>query len=279
MTCLTLSQRAPTAQRLDMRPFTPERLAGLSLAEIRDLPIHVGNRTKLAGTLFDITGEPGERVHITPAADNLDGIGAAMSVGELTLDGDAGHGAGQRMAGGTLCVQGSTGDEAGSGMSGGRLLIEGSTGARLGGPTIGATHGMSGGLIRVTGAAGDRVGERLRRGMILIQGDAGNYCGANMIAGTIVVQGAVGPMAGSGMRRGTLLLSREPEGLPATFNDNGVQELSFLHLLLGELDGMTDLGVWSIPQGFSARRHLGDLGNGGIGEILWPAGREAQDPR
>jgi formylmethanofuran dehydrogenase subunit C len=274
MTQLTLTQRTRTAQRLDMRAFTPDRLAGLNVAEIRSLPIRVGNRTEAKiGDLFDVSGEPGERMQIVSAAGNLDGVGAGMSEGELILDGDAGHGTGSQMTGGTLTVRGSTGDDAGCGMTGGRLFIEGDTGDRLGGQTVGATRGMSGGLIRVTGNTGDRVGERLRRGMILIQGDTGSHCGVNMIAGTIVVGGAVGPMAGSGMRRGTLLLSREPAGLPATFNDNGLHDLSFLGLLLRDLNGMMDLSAWSNGTRLSARRYLGDIGDGGIGEILWPAGQ------
>ena len=267
---LILTQCEVTAQRLDMRQFTPDRLAQLTLDEIRRLPLYVGNRSELAGDLFDVSGEPSERIHITTAASNLDFIGAGMRLGELTVIGDAGHGVAQGMSGGLLLVRGSTGDEAGTNISGGQLRIEGHTGERLGGPSTGATQGMSGGLIHVTGRAGDRAGERMRRGMILIDGDTGSYCGANMIAGTIVVQGTVYPMAGSGMRRGTLLLSREPHGLPATFNDNGIHDLSFLGLLLGELARNTQLGAWGAAAP-SVHRFLGDVGDGGIGEILWPA--------
>jgi len=269
---LTLSQREITAQRLDMRQFTPDRLASLSLDEIRGLPLHVGNRTEHAGDVFDIAGKPCECIQITTAADNLDYIGAGMGLGELTVIGNAGHGVAQAMTGGLLLVRGSTGDDAGTGIGGGQLRIEGDTGERLGGPSTGATQGMAGGLIHVSGSTGDRAGERMRRGMILIDGDAGSYCGANMIAGTIVVQGTVGRMAGSGMRRGTLLLSRAPEGLPVTFNDNGIHELSFIGLLIGELVRQTELGAWATSAS-SVRRFLGDLGDGGIGEILWPARR------
>lgn len=267
---LTLTQRTVTAQRLDMRDLTPERLATQSLDEIAQLPIHAGNKIHRLDELFDVSGEPCEHLRIHSMGSNLDFIGAGMTSGELTLDGDAGDGTGQGMAGGILTVKGNTGDEAGTGMSGGRLVIEGDTGERLGGPSTGSTQGMNRGLIVVRGRAGDRVGERMRRGMILIQGDAGSYCGVGLIAGTIVVQGHVGPMAGSGMRRGTILLSHQPDGLPVTFNDNGVQELSFLGLLLSELGNLTKLNAWNPEQGLYARRFLGDLSDGGMGEILWP---------
>jgi formylmethanofuran dehydrogenase subunit C len=131
---------------------------------------------------------------------------------------------------------------------------------------------MDRGLIRVQGDAGERTGERMRRGLILIQGNAGGWCGADMIAGTVAVQGEVGPMAGSGMRRGTLFLAREPKGLPVTFNDNGIQELAYIGLLLHELARVAEEGGWSTLRKRPVRRLLGDVGDGGIGEILWPAG-------
>ncbi|MGB5831435.1 MAG: formylmethanofuran dehydrogenase subunit C [Thiohalocapsa sp.] len=272
MNQLRLTQRQATAQRLDMREFIPERLAQMSLEQIAALRLWVGRQNKPAGELFELSGEPCERLCIVPKAGNLDFIGAGMHRGELTVAGDAGDGVGQGMHGGLLLVEGNTGDEAGTGLAGGRLRIDGHTGERLGGPSTGATRGMSGGQIQVIGNAGDRVGERMRRGLILVQGDAGSYCGVNMIAGSIAVQGRVGAMAGSGMRRGTLLLSREPAELPSTFNDNGVHdELSFLRLLFRELATLTDLGPWAESGATSIRRYLGDIGDGGMGEIVWPA--------
>ena len=267
---LTLTQRQATAQRLDMRAFLPEHLAQLSLAEIAELPLQVGNQITPAGELFELSGKPCEDLRLVPAADNLDFIGAGMRQGELTVVGNAGDAVGEGMRGGLLCVAGNTGDEAGTGLSGGELRITGNTGERLGGPSIGATQGMSGGQIHVQGNAGDRVGERMRRGLILIQGDAGCWCGVNMIAGTIVVQGRIGRMAGSGMRRGTLLLSAPPAALPSTFNDNGVHDLSFLRLLFVHLTTLTDLGPWAAADNAGAHRYLGDLADAGMGEILWP---------
>ena len=268
---LILTQRQATAQRLDMRAFLPEHLAQLSLAEIAELPLQVGNQTTPAGELFELSGTPCEDLRLVPAADNLDFIGAGMRQGELTVVGNAGDAIGQGMRGGLLRVEGNTGDEAGTGLSGGELRITGNTGERLGGPSLGATQGMSGGQIQVQGSAGDRVGERMRRGLILIQGDVGSWCGVNMIAGTIVVQGRIGAMAGSGMRRGTLLLSGPPADLPSTFNDNGIHELSFLHLLFAHLNTLNDLAPWAAADNRSVHRYLGDLADAGMGEILWPA--------
>jgi formylmethanofuran dehydrogenase subunit C len=269
---LTLTQTAATAQRLDMSGFTPRRLAGLSNTEIARLRIHVGNRSEEAGDLFGIRGTPGERLTIVPAAKNLDELGAGMDYGELRVEGHAGRRAARALAGGSVVIAGNAGDEAGTGMTGGRLLIQGDTGERLGGPQIGDTRGMGGGLIRVGGNAGDRAGERLRRGLILIGGDAGDYCGTGLIAGTLAVLGQAGRMVGSGMRRGTLLLSGAPISLPSTFNDNGAHHLSFVPLLLAQLGELTEL-----PTAFAARanevhRFVGDLSEGGLGEVILPIG-------
>lgn len=272
MSTLTLTQRAPTAQRLNMSAFTPERLDGMAPGEIARLPIHVGNRPEPAGELFEIGGSPGDRLVVVPSASNLDNLGDGMTGGKIRVNGDAGFCAGRGMSGGTLTVEGNAGDEAGSAMSGGKLHILGDAGERLGGPPPGATRGMDGGLILVSGSAGDRVGERLRRGTILIQGNCGDYGAVNLIAGTLVVLGRVGAMPGSGMRRGTLLLGHAPEDLPTTFVDNGDQRLVFMSLLLRELARLADLGTWSEAPSPPARRFLGDMAEGGLGEILWPAG-------
>lgn len=269
MSTLILTQRSPTPQRLDLSGLIPERLAGLGLAQIARLPIHVGNRAEPLGELFVIDGSPGMSLTVVPAADNLDGLGSGMRDGELRVEGNAGRRAATSLTGGSVVITGDADDEAGSGMSGGRLTIAGDAGMRLGGPTTGATQGMSGGMILVRGSAGARAGERLRRGTIVIAGDCGNDAGVNMIAGTLAIIGTAGRMTGSGMRRGTILLTHAPASVPATFADNGLQDLTFTELLLREIAAMTDIGPWAVPR--PAHRLLGDIADGGMGEILLPA--------
>jgi len=270
MSTLTLTQIATTPQRLNMSAFTPQRLEGLSGSEIARLQIYVGNRREYTGELFAISGAAGERLIIVPAADNLDNLGAGMQRGELRVEGNAGRRAARGLAGGTVEIAGNSGDEAGTGMSDGLLWIGGNAGERLGGPPLGETQGMRGGVIHVLGNAGDRPGERLRRGLILIQGSAGDYCAANIIAGTLAVLGQAGEMAGTGMRRGTLLLTRPPGSFPATFNDNGRHHLGFLPLLLRQLAQLTDLPGPLSVRSARVQRFVGDLGEGGLGEILIP---------
>jgi formylmethanofuran dehydrogenase subunit C len=126
---------------------------------------------------------------------------------------------------------------------------------------------MRGGSILVKGSAGDRAGDLMRRGTILIAGDSGDYCASRMVAGTLVVLGQTGKQTALAMRRGTLITAKEPASLPATFNDNGVQALSFLTLLGHHMQletGISDL----LERGIRVRRWLGDLSCDGKGEVL-----------
>lgn len=266
MSDLVLTQLAATRQRLDMAPFTPERLAGMSPGDIARIPLAVGNRRVEAGELFRLEGGPGETLTIVPAAANLDRLGTGMTRGRLLVEGHAGALAASGLAGGHVRIAGDAGGRAGAGMVAGNLEITGHCGDCLGGPLMGTNRGMAGGIIRVGGTAGHRAGERLRRGLVIIDGDAGDYLGANMIAGTMAVAGRAGAWCGSGMRRGTLLLARHPASMPATFNANGPRPPGFLALyrpLLG--------GIWPslmANHGAVFQRLVGDLAEGGLGEVL-----------
>lgn len=267
MSALTLRLRECPRQRIDLAGFTPDGLAGKTLAEIQAIPLWVGNQQTAAGNLFAIEGDELDRIVIQSDSDRLDGIGSGMTRGSLTVEGRAGAYLGQGMRGGEIRVSGDAGLFAGSGMSGGVLRIDGSAGDFLGAAIPGERRGMRGGRIEVRGNAGDRVGDHQRRGIILIAGDAGDFCGSRMGAGTILVLGRTGGDVGFAMRRGTLLLTAEPE-LPPTFNDNGQQDLSVLRLLTRSwrtLDAPFDT---LDARGTRVRRWLGDLGNEGRGEVL-----------
>ena len=116
----------------------------------------------------------------------------------------------------------------------------------------------------------------MRRGMLLIEGDAGAYCASRMLAGTIAVLGQVGPNPGFAMRRGSLLARKLSGGLLPGFNDSGEYELAFLHLLFKEWRGLPGPFGQLAGAPIRVRRHVGDRGNGGKGEILiWDESRSA----
>jgi len=264
--CLTLKE--PPAQRVDLSPLTTGHLKGRALEDVAALELPTGNRTVRLDSLFSISGTFASELEIRDSCDRLDGIGAGMSHGRIVVHGDAGAYLGAGMSGGSLVVRGSTGAYAATGMRGGRIHVYGSTGDFLAAARPGEHHGMQGGLVLIDGDTGDRLGDRMRRGMVLIEGNAGDYCASRMVAGTIAVWGTVGKLPGLGMRRGTLLLQQLSSPLPPTFNDCGEYPLNFLVLLVRSWRTLRSKYSTLPDAGLRVRKFMGDVANGGRGEIL-----------
>lgn len=258
-------------QRVDCSPLTPDRLAGLSRDDISAIELTSGNRRLRVGDLFELTGEDASDLVILNACDKLDRIGQSMRQGRITVEGDAGAWLGCGMAGGEIEVTGNAGAYAAAAMKKGSIHVRGNVGDFLAAALPGEPRGMAGGDVIVGGNAGDRVGDRMRRGVVMIEGDAGDYCASRMGAGTIAVLGRVGANPGFAMNRGTLLLRRLDSPLLPTFSDCGRHELGFLKLLLRSWEGLPGrFGALSLATSTTSRvrRHVGDLANGGLGEIL-----------
>lgn len=273
MKALHLRLRASVRMPVDLSPLGPEDLDELDADAVAKLELRCGGRMRSLGELFELQLEEADdegdaRIELHEPRALVDGIGAGMASGLILVRGDAGAYAGRGMQGGRIEVEGSCGAYAGAGMLGGCLRISADAGDCLGGALPGERQGMRGGEIVVGGNAGARVAERMRRGLILVRGDTGPSCAARMIAGTVVVRGRLGPGAARGMRRGTLLLDQTPEGLPVTFYDGGIQELGFLTLMEHEIARLEERPPpAAVPP---RRRWVGDLANGGLGEILVP---------
>ena len=264
---LTFTLRDRPAQSVDVSPLIPDRLQGKSADDIAAIELTSGNRKLRIGELFSIEGADAANIAIRNSCSKLNRIGLGMSGGSITVQGDAGAYLGMGMKNGRIVVSGSAGAWAASGMANGQIDIRGDAGDFLGAAIQGDKQGMQGGTVIVHGNAGDRAGDHLRRGMLLIRGNAGVYCASRMLAGTIVVGGQAGAGAGFGMKRGTLILSR-PASLPATFNDCGIHNLSFLNLLHRHFRSSGGEVAQFARDGYRVRRFMGDLGNGGSGEIL-----------
>ena len=268
MTALVLEQRVATAQRLDMACLSTDALSQTSVDAIQRMPLQFGREQTQVGEIFHVTQTQGDRHIIRPCAGNLDHLGAGMNMGELVVEGDAGHHLGAQMTGGRISVLGRAGDFAASALKGGLVEIDGDCGMGLGAPAPGQMQGMSGGFVRIHGNCGPRAGERQRRGIVLLEGDAGPGLGAGMIAGTLIVLGMTGLDPGREMRRGTLLLNQMPGSLPLTFNDSGSHRLGFLTILCGELEQLQALpGSWR-ERAPIVQRFVGDLACAGQGEVL-----------
>lgn len=268
MSALCLTVRERPAQRVDLSPLTPDGIAGKSVKEIAAIELATGNRRIRVDSLFQIAGDPGLDIEIRGSLETLDRIGGGMTQGRIVVSGEAGAYLGIGMTGGSIEVTGGTGAFAAGGMTGGVIRIAGNAGDFLAAALPGDHQGMKGGTVLVAGNAGDRVGDRMRRGTVLIDGNTGDYCASRMVAGTIGVWGKVGRFPAVAMRRGTLLLRQAPDALSPTFNDCGVHPFSFLPLLARSWRKHPGKFATLPDSGLRLRRLMGDLANGGRGEIL-----------
>ncbi|MCU7892755.1 MAG: formylmethanofuran dehydrogenase subunit C [Candidatus Thiodiazotropha sp. (ex Ustalcina ferruginea)] len=150
MSALKLRLRQSIYQRIDMSPFTPQRLADMTLADIARLPLWQGNQLVACGDLFTLSGDNPQDIVIQSDSDRLDEIGSGMTDGSIHVEGCAGSYLGRSMRGGSLFVTGDVGIAAGCNMSAGTLTIAGNTGDLLGGASTGERQGMCGGKIIVT---------------------------------------------------------------------------------------------------------------------------------
>lgn len=272
MSGLVLTLKEPPRQRFDLSPLLPERLQGLDAAAISALELAGGNRRAHVGDFFAVTpGDPSD-LRIAGSSDRLDHIGHGMTGGAITVAGDAGAYLGLAMTGGRLVVEGNAGPYAAAMLGGGTIEIGGNAGDHLGGAPAGEMKGMGGGLVVVRGNAGERAGDRMRRGTIIVEGSVGACAAARMIAGTLVVLGPeLGPYPGFGMKRGTLLHLVRPQRELPSFADCGRHDLGFLGLLLRDLRGHSRRLDSLATRPTSVHRFVGDLANGGMGELLfWP---------
>src|ERR1051325_8466351 len=124
MSALRFTLKAQLRQSIDLSPLTPDRLAGVSLAQIGAITLQSGNRKIRADSLFDIAGDDASDIVFANACDKLDYIGQDMLSGHITLQGNAGAYLGMQMRGGKVVLEGDAGAFAASSMAGGFLDIK-----------------------------------------------------------------------------------------------------------------------------------------------------------
>ncbi len=271
---LTLIRKASSAQspanRLDLFGIVPDRLLGLDVASINDLPIEVGGQAATLKEHFEVVDGPRDALLLQGDLTSADRVGGGMQLGMLSVESSVGLWLGDQMRGGELIVHGSSGDYACCDLRGGRVRITQDVGDYCAAARPGSRRGMRGGVCLVQGQAGRFLANRMRRGTVSVRGDVGEGCGCAMIAGSIIVQGTVASPLAVGMRRGTIVLIQEElPPLPVGFTPFEPIKLSFLTMLLHEAEpelaikcpSHSDTGTW--------QRALGDRASGGLGEILW----------
>ena len=266
MSQLTLKLKAAPAIRVDLSGLASALAAGSSPAALALLTIAPATRL---GDLFTIAGTVGGDITIAGSTDRIDGIGAGLTSGTMTVEGDVGANAGLGMRGGKLIIKGNTGPYLASGMKGGVIHVTGNAGDFTGGVAAGKRFGMTGGSVIVDGNVGARAGDKMRRGLILVRGKTGEAAGSRLVGGTIVAEGGFGPHAGQLMRRGTLI-GPKVANMSATFADCGSHELVILAIM--SRAWTRELGALAPkPLPAKVRRYAGDLASIGKGEILLTA--------
>ncbi|OWK35023.1 formylmethanofuran dehydrogenase subunit C [Fimbriiglobus ruber] len=266
MLTLTLRQSSPIP--LELEGVTPDRVRGLSPLEISKLPVYHGNHREEVGQFFAVTGSADDgHLHIAGETDTIKHVGAGMTAGTITVEGNVGMHAGAGMTGGRLAVAGDAGDWLGAEMAGGAIEVAGRAGNQVGAAYRGSRRGMRGGSIVVRGAAGHEVGLLMRRGIIVVEGAIGEFAAASMIAGTLVAAGGVGRGAGAGMKRGTILVGGPPPELAPGMQWSCDYRPAFLGLLLSHLRTL-DVRATDRFVARDVRCYRGDLVNGGTGELL-----------
>jgi formylmethanofuran dehydrogenase subunit C len=249
--------------------LTPDTLAGKSLAEIAAFPVQHGNAQAPLGEFFGVEGDTGDRdIRIEGDCSRVKLIGAGMTSGRITIQGNAGMHLGAEMKGGEIQVHGHTGDWPGAEMRGGRIHLHGDAGHLAGGAYRGSQVGMRGGAILIDGKAGNEVGCGMRRGLIVVGGDTGEFAGMGLVAGSIFVFGQPGVRTGAGMKRGTIaVFGGKPQLLP-TFRYDCVYRPVFLRIFLRQLQAW-GVGVAEEQLHGSYERYSGDLVSLGKGEVLY----------
>jgi formylmethanofuran dehydrogenase subunit C len=212
---LTLTLRDQPPARVRVAALTPDRLAGLSAADVAALTVRCGRETRAVGDLFDVSGAGGEQLVLSGDLGRVDAIGAGMASGRVVVEEPCGDHLGAGMTGGEIEARGDAGAWAGAEMGGGLVRIAGDAGHRLGGAYPGARAGMTGGEIIVSGHAGEEAGAGMRRGLVAVGGTSGSGAGLRMLAGTVIALGGIGAEAGLGNKRGSLVSGRPLTPLPS----------------------------------------------------------------
>jgi len=256
---------------LEAEVITPDQLAGLSNAQVRELIIYHGKRQVPLEEFFDVDGDGSQDIVLHGDLNKVRWVGHGMTSGRITIHGDVGMHLGARMKRGHIEVHGSAGDWIGAEMKNGFIHVHGNAGGQIGAAYRGAPSGMRNGTIIVDGSAGLEVGMRMRRGTIVLGGVARDFCGLQMKGGTIVLREGAEIRAGAWMNRGTII-SLKPLQMMPTFAHANDDTPTFLNIYSRHLK---QYGI-NLPDADAAgvyRRYIGDLSVPGKGEILvWQAG-------
>ena len=187
----------------------PDSFAGKSAGLIAELPGHEGKIVTRLGDFFEISGSAGATAAETDIV--IDGdcsrvkyIGARMTAGTITVNGNCDMYAGGWMKGGKIHVKGNVDSFCGIQMQGGEILVEGDAKNHVGCAYRGDWRGMKGGTIRIRGSAGNDIGTFMLGGTIIIEKDAFIHVSTHAEGGTVIIKGDVEGRVGGQMVKGDM---------------------------------------------------------------------------
>jgi formylmethanofuran dehydrogenase subunit C len=230
--------------------LSPDRLAALSLGQIGEVAVWLGNRRRRLSDLFRVEGDeppatPAETlVRLEGDFSQVKRIAEGMPAGTVEVLGRAGMHAGNGMKGGLLSIAGRADDWLGREMRGGKIIVAGDAGNYVGAGYRGEKCGMRGGEIEISGSAGAYLAEHMCGGSIRLGGDAGDFAGAANQGGTIYIGGST-YLLGAEMTKGTITVGGRARVLPDYQKADVV-----------------------VVEGKKYQRYLGDLVENGKGELL-----------
>lgn len=275
MKALILNRLKPRVRGpVSLKGVVPQALQSLSVAQISDLPVAVGESTQPLGSLFEIQDAGRDKLVFRGDLSNCSHVGGGMQSGLLEVEGSVGDFLAAGMAGGDLRVNGNAGRFAFSQLLGGSVAVAGNVGEYAAGVAPGQTTGMRGGQAIVGGSADRWLATRMRRGTVVVHGSVAAGAASRMIAGTLLVCGHCAQPLGAGMRRGTIILAESLTGeaqlaeMPG-FTSPEPTELAFLPLLLRSLQPVLPQQIARAALRAEPRRAIGDRANEGLGEIFW----------
>jgi formylmethanofuran dehydrogenase subunit C len=264
MVTLTLINQPPVPLEAEM--LSPDRVAGLTIDQIRALPVHLGKRLSRLDEFFTVEGEPGAELEIRGDARKVKWIGRGMTRGRIRIEGNAGMHLGAYMKGGTIEVSGNAADWIGGEMAGGLIRIGGNAGGQVGAAYRGSRTGMTDGTILIEGTAGLEVGMRMKGGLVAVGGLVRDFAGLQMKGGTIVMRSGAELRTGAWMMRGTIV-SLKPIPLLPTFAYASTYAPTFLRMYWKRLHTLGFTLPFADGPGVY-QRYTGDAAVPGKGEIL-----------
>jgi formylmethanofuran dehydrogenase subunit C len=190
------------------------------------LKVWEGNKQRNLGELFKVEESSGEdrSIIISGNVGKVRRVGACMTGGQITINGNAGMHLGEEMKGGKISVNGNVGGWAGSMMRAGEIEVQGNAGDYLGAPYRGSSEGIrGGGRIVVYGDVGNEAGAHMKKGMMKIYGNVGQFLGFRLEDGTIYVQENCQSRVGACMTNGKIIVGGFLESVLPTFTIDSIR--------------------------------------------------------